>query len=35
MRIFLNHIQVQLKEENPLIYSIDIDKDIYIYIYII
>ena len=34
MRIFLNHIKVQLKEENPLIYSIDIDKDRYIYIYI-
>ena len=34
MMIFLNHIKVQLKEENPLIYSLDIDKVRYIYIYI-
>ena len=26
MEIFLNHIKVQLKEKNTLIYSIDIDK---------
>ena len=26
MKVFLNYIKVQLKEENPLIYNIDIDK---------
>ena len=26
IRVFLNHIKIQLKEGNPLIYSIDIIK---------
>ena len=27
MRVFLNHIKIQLKERNPLIYNIDIYKN--------